>query len=445
MAYRILWCSIHSLYDTSNDALIFSNLMLEALAQRGISVVAINAFTSEDGRGLENLEKIDLMIDDEHILRFKDKGIDYFVVRTLGRNYYDILLHEMDVISDGFLSLLDEFQPDMVMGYGHDEFLNSLYREAKARGIATVNDLHSGICKRNSFIDCDLVFTFSAAVANMYRECAGIDVKAVGPFINKEQVLAPDREKIDHVKYVTFVNPVPEKGLAIFIKLQEVFSRKHPEIQFLVVEANGTFPDVLGCLHSKDGSPYVSSTVGAIKYIDHLDDLHLMYYTSQVIVVPSLGYEVWGGAATGAVINGIPVLATKKGGLPDAVGDGGILLDAPACTQNDFCCVPDDEEIAPWVEALERCINDDWAAACNKASENFDIERSTDRLMEYLEPLLKQSQQRDRSLEKSTVFCDKTLQKRKQRYPDLSPKKSAIEQLGSKFSGFVSKMFRTKK
>lgn len=441
MAYRILWCSIHSIHDTSNDALIYSRNMLLSLVQRGASVVAINAFTSEDGRGLENLEHVDQMADrEEDILRMTDNGIELFVVHTCGHRYYDLTLREMDVIKSGFLGLLDEFQPDMVMGYGHDEFMNSIYREAKARGIATVNDLHNGVCKGHSFIDCDLVFTFSEAVASMYRD-AGIDVKAVGPFIDKEQVFAPDREKIDHVKYVTLVNPVPEKGLAIYIKLQEVFSRKHPEVQFLVVEANGKFPNVLGYLHNKDGSPYEPIAAGDIKFIEHLDDLKLMYYTAQVIVMPSLECEVWGHAATGAVINGIPVLASKKGGLPEAVGDGGVLLDAPVCTQNDFCCVPDDEDIAPWVEALERCINDDWAAACSKASESFAIERSTDRLMEYLEPLLKKGQQHERMLEHSTVFCDKALQKRKRRYPDLTPKKSVI----GKVSGFVSKMFRTKK
>lgn len=441
MAYRILWCSIHSIHDTSNDALIFSRIMLHSLVQRGISVVAINAFASEDGRGLENLEQVDRMADrEEQIRRISDKGIELFVVHTYSHKYYDLLLQEMEIIKSGFLSLLDEFQPDMVMGYGHDEFLISLYREAKIRGISTANVLHSGICKRCSFIDCDLVFTFSEALARMYREKGGINVKAVGPFIDKKDFVVPNREQIEHVKFVILVNPVPEKGLAIFIKLQEVFKLKHPEIHFLMIEANGIFPNVLNCLHNKDGSPYVSNVIKEINFIDHLENLGLIYYISQVVVMPSLGYEVWGSVATGAVMNGIPVLASTKGSLPEAIGEGGICLDAPACTQNDFYCVPDDNEIAPWVEALKRCINKDWAESCNKVSEQFDIERSTDRLMGYLEPLLKQGQRHERLLEHSSIFCDKALQKRKRRYPDLSPKKSVIERLGSMFSNFVSKV-----
>lgn len=335
----------------------------------------------------------------------------------------------------------------MVIGYGHDEILNSLYREAKTRGIAVVNDLHCGcVYEKYSFVDCDLVFTFSEAIASTYLEKANIDVKSVGPFVNKQQLLALDREQIDHVQCVTLVNPVPENGLAIFIKLQEVFSSRHPEIQFLVVGSNGTFPDVLSCLHCKDGTPYVSGASGNIKSIEHLDDPRMMYRTSQVIVMPSLKYEVWGLSATRAVVNGIPVLASKKGGLQDAVGEGGILLDVPSCTQNDFCCVPDDDEITPWVEALERCINANWTEACLKTSERFDIERNTDRLMEYLEPLLKQAQNRDRSLQHSTIFCNKALQKRqkqaksKQRYPNLSPKTSTIKRIGSKLSGFISRV-----
>lgn len=83
MTYKILWCSLHSLYDSSDDAMIYSKSMLEALTHREISVVAINAFASEDGQGLENLEKAERISEDNHVLHLKDNDINYFVVQTL--------------------------------------------------------------------------------------------------------------------------------------------------------------------------------------------------------------------------------------------------------------------------------------------------------------------------------------------------------------------------
>ena len=82
--------------------------------------------------------------------------------------------------------------------------------------------------------------------------------------------------------------------------------------------------------------------------------------------------------------------------------------------------MPDDEEIAPWVEALERCLNEDWTERCQQASDYNDIERSIDRLMVYLEPLLQQGQQNKKPLDKSAYFTELTMQKRKEAYAEAA-------------------------
>ncbi|MEE4348758.1 MAG: glycosyltransferase [Pacificimonas sp.] len=50
------------------------------------------------------------------------------------------------------------------------------------------------------------------------------------------------------------------------------------------------------------------------------------------MLVPSQWFEGWGRIVTEAQISGIPAIASKMGGLPEAVGKGGVLLpaDAPA-------------------------------------------------------------------------------------------------------------------
>jgi glycosyltransferase involved in cell wall biosynthesis len=51
-----------------------------------------------------------------------------------------------------------------------------------------------------------------------------------------------------------------------------------------------------------------------------------IYAETRVLLVPSLWEETWGRVATEAQFSGIPVLASDAGGLPEAVGQGGILL-----------------------------------------------------------------------------------------------------------------------
>lgn len=297
-----------------------------------------------------------------------------------------------------FLTILDNYKHDMFMSYGQEGIINTLRHEAKMRGIVTAYALHTAFDNEFSFIDCDFMFTPSEATAKLYRKSCGIDVKVVGQFIDKQTILATNRAQSENVKYVTFINPLPLKGLAIFVKLHEVFSLKHPEIPFLVINVRNDFSTALKLLHLRHRVPYTPCS-RKIEVAAHRQDPRFIYDISRVIVAPSLCQETWGLVATEAIMNGIPVLASKNGGLPEAVREGGILLDVPKRTQKDYNFVPSDKEIAPWVNALERCLNEDWTEACQKASDYNDLERSVDRLMLYLEPWLKHGQQHKHPLE----------------------------------------------
>ena len=46
-----------------------------------------------------------------------------------------------------------------------------------------------------------------------------------------------------------------------------------------------------------------------------------------MVLAPSRWEEAWGRVATEAHINGIPVLGSKTGGLPEAIGPGGMVID----------------------------------------------------------------------------------------------------------------------
>ena len=68
-----------------------------------------------------------------------------------------------------------------------------------------------------------------------------------------------------------------------------------------------------------------------VELIERLDDMRLVYENCRVLLVPSKwGRETWGRVASEAQVSGIPVIGSDIGGLPEAVGRGGVIIEANA-------------------------------------------------------------------------------------------------------------------
>ena len=425
MAYKILWYSISSLHDTTNGAAIANKVLLESLARRGFEIKVLNAMVADSAQGLDVFSKIVEQIKpnpDNKYLQFHDKNIEYFVAKTANHTTPTINTEEQSLLFIMFCQLLEKFQPDLVMGYSADYFSCYVWHEAACRGIpvayALCNDLHHNF----TFPDCDLVFTPSEATARAYKEQDGVEIKAVGQFIDRAKVTAKSR---DEAKYITLVNSQPKKGLAVLVKLALVWQERHPEQKFLVVNNVSDYWQMVRTLHYADGTPFIDeealqrdpnlgkTILPNIDRTEHTTEMHLVYGLSKVVLMPSICQEAWGCVATEANFNGIPVLASNTGGLPEAVSEGGVVLPPPASTLQDQYCIPSDEEIKPWVDALERLLNEDWTERCAQAAAHNDLEHSVDRLLFYLQPLLEKGQANKRPLEKSACFTYNFLQKNK--------------------------------
>jgi glycosyltransferase involved in cell wall biosynthesis len=75
--------------------------------------------------------------------------------------------------------------------------------------------------------------------------------------------------------------------------------------------------------------------------------------------MPSLFEESFGLVAAEAMINGIPVLASNRGALPETVGAGGFVFDIPARYTPFTRDVPTAEEVEPWVQTIIRLWDDE--------------------------------------------------------------------------------------
>lgn len=75
------------------------------------------------------------------------------------------------------------------------------------------------------------------------------------------------------------------------------------------------------------------------------EDLPALYAGAKIYVIPSL-HEGFGIPCWEAMAVGTPVIASRRGALPEVVGDAGILVDNPL-------------DVMEWVRAIQRCLEDE--------------------------------------------------------------------------------------
>lgn len=170
-----------------------------------------------------------------------------------------------------------------------------------------------------------LYLSNSDFTAQRWHALCGIHSVVVPPLV------LPERYFVNNTQgdRVLFVNPTPIKGVEILFALAAAC----PDIPFLVSESWGLDPQWRSyCLQRAARLPN-------IEWSAPTRDMRTVYARSRTLLMPSLWEESYGRTVVEAQINGMPVVASNRGALPDTVGAGGILVDAHA-------------PISDWVQAL---------------------------------------------------------------------------------------------
>jgi glycosyltransferase involved in cell wall biosynthesis len=122
---------------------------------------------------------------------------------------------------------------------------------------------------------------------------------------------------------VTFVNPVAVKGVDLALQIASLC----PQIPFAFVR---------GWPLGFRGEARLRRRVKRLSNVvlrERASDMRTIYRDTKVLLVPSQWEdETWGRVVSEAQFSGIPVVTSDRGGLPESVGPGGIVLphDAPA-------------------------------------------------------------------------------------------------------------------
>lgn len=256
-----------------------------------------------------------------------------------------------------FDALCGAARPDLVITYGAHPVIQESMRRASSQDIATLFWLHNfGYEDSRNFEHADHVLTPSDFLTAHYRETAKIDATALPPAINYSEIFAGTENRA----FVTFINPSPRKGIALFARLADMLGSQRPDIPILVVQsaADATaLNSVPGIDFSK--YPQILASPPVARPADFFE-------LTKILLVPSVFREPFGTVAAEAMLNGIPALVSDRGGLPDTVTDAGTVLPLPDWLTPETNRVVDIEDAQPWYEAVCRLWDD--AAAYKQAA-----------------------------------------------------------------------------
>ena len=204
----------------------------------------------------------------------------------------------------------------------------------------------------------DVIFAVSDFTRGELRKRFGKESHVLYPLVGADRYRTRRRNE-----FVAMINPVQVKGVEIALELAE----RLPQQEFLFVEGWGTDPAFVGRIERLPNATYMSKQM----------DMRTVYGRTRVLIVPSQWQEAFGRVVVEAQASGIPVIASRTGGLPEAVGDGGILID-------------EYRNPARWLSALQGLLEDrsSYQSLSEKAIENtrrFGLRRELDRLVGILD------------------------------------------------------------
>jgi len=259
---------------------------------------------------------------------------------------------------------IGERRPDLVLT--QLELCERIAGAATGLGVPAVLYVHDAEFEwlERTALDSNLLLLLSASrfIATRVRERLGRETPVLYPIVEPERYRVARRRG----DYITLVNPVPKKGVDVAVEV----ARLLPHRRFLFVETWPLSP------------PARRELAGRLARLPNVtlrrptSDMRSVYVDTALLLAPSQWEEAFGRVILEAQLNGIPVVASRRGGIPEVLEDGGTLLAAT-------------DPPGEWARAIEAILGDAdayWAmsraAEANAARTDFLPAGITDRFLE---------------------------------------------------------------
>ncbi|WP_052329528.1 glycosyltransferase [Rhodopirellula sp. SWK7] len=179
----------------------------------------------------------------------------------------------------------------------------------------------------------------SAFTAARFRESFNLPAVVIHPCVARPRFAREKpitHEKPNQGEKILFINPDPRKGWALTLEL----IRRLPQFVFRIQESWPLCPEAHTAVQAE------LETLPNAELHTTVADIRDAFQDARCLIVPSDWEEAWGRVVTEAQIFGLPVIARAIGGLPESVGNGGLLLTP-------------ETDVGGWTDAISSVMTDD--------------------------------------------------------------------------------------
>lgn len=288
------------------------------------------------------------------LIRFEHRGVAYTLMNTGAesiKGWQEAHSPQFDKLLE---RMIDEHKPEVVLTYGGTRFDVARRALVRSRGCALVFALHNlGYLAPRSLDHVDAITAPSHFLAERYFTAAGVTATPLPMPIDPADVIAPESAR--EPKYVTFMNPTPSKGVMFFARLAEELASRRPDIPLLVVDSRGSGEQLAGAALA---GGFDLRQHGSIMHTRQVPVPASIYAVSRVVLCPSVVEEAAGRVAAESLMNGIPLVVSDRGGLPEIAGDGGFVLPLPRELTVATSRPVEASAVRDWGELIERLHDD---------------------------------------------------------------------------------------
>ena len=240
---------------------------------------------------------------------------------------------------------IDTFQPDILWTQlDGGEHIMQLAARKGIQGLYYVHDAEfdPAELRRIAATGCHLIAS-SGFLAGLAERATGRQVQVIYPASDLYFDTPGDPDG-----FITMINPVGVKGIDTLLAI----ASQLPQKKFLLVESWRLNDDALQVLQAR------LTTLPNVRFQTRVADMCEIYRQTQLLLVPSHWEEGFGMVVIEAQSCKIPVIASARGGLIEAVGDGGLLIE-------------DYRNVDRWLEAIDKVLdNKAYTAHCEKAQQH---------------------------------------------------------------------------
>lgn len=355
-----------SLFDLGSGAAVSMRLLACQLASAGWQVEALCTTATESGRlGLPPEGPRWPMAARKHLQPaaageparwlIQDSGVAFEVLALPEGTRQDWARHAGVAYERRLTALLRDFQPAVLLTFGAEPLDHRVAVVARAAGCAVVLALHNLAYLGVQLPVHDALLLPSVYMAQRYAGATQGALGVLPPPLWDADTAVSTHEPV----FFTFFNPELAKGAELLVRLALAL----PQLPFLVVAGRAGGAELAAIVRQLGHDPAalhnVTVSAGGVPVRE------VLAFT-RAVLMPSLVEEAAGRVAAEALANGIPVLVSDGGALPEMVTPGGQVLPLPRSAAGALYI--DEGAVAHWSAALQALVDDaGWRLAAQRA------------------------------------------------------------------------------